>query len=123
MLDPLAIRGDKLIKQFRGIPPRLPVPRVSSFLLQELRQSLCVDVQALRAVLQRLPAVPLDQRVVRCFKDENVTHVSGKVSPRSDVEIIELELILSDLDQVDKRLQNLLKKKKSGDKEAMEQSA
>lgn len=60
--------------------------------------------------------------VVRCFKDENVTHVSGKVSPRSDVEIIELELILSDLDQVDKRLQNLLKKKKSGDKEAVEQS-
>lgn len=61
--------------------------------------------------------------VVRCFKDENVTHVSGKVSPQSDVEIIELELILSDLDQVDKRLQNLLKKKKSGDKEAVEQSA
>ncbi|WP_041948746.1 redox-regulated ATPase YchF [Turneriella parva] len=61
--------------------------------------------------------------VVRCFQDENVTHVSGAVSPKSDVEIIELELILSDLDQVDKRLQNLLKKKKSGDKEAVEQSA
>lgn len=60
--------------------------------------------------------------VVRCFQDENVTHVSGAVSPKSDVEIIELELILSDLDQVDKRLQNLLKKKKSGDKEAVEQS-
>ncbi|MBX3721562.1 MAG: redox-regulated ATPase YchF [Turneriella sp.] len=61
--------------------------------------------------------------VVRCFSDENVTHVSGKVSPKNDVEIIELELILSDLDQVDKRLQNLSKKKKSGDKEAIEQSA
>lgn len=60
--------------------------------------------------------------VVRCFADENVTHVSGKVSPRSDVEIVELELILSDLDQVDKRLQNLSKKKKSGDKEAVAQS-
>jgi len=60
--------------------------------------------------------------VVRCFQDENVTHVSGAVSPKSDVEIIELELILSDLDQVDKRLQNLIKKKKSGDKEATEQS-
>lgn len=58
--------------------------------------------------------------VVRCFQDENVTHVSGKVSPQQDVEIIELELILSDLDQVDKRLQNLNKKKKSGDKEALE---
>ncbi|HRP68077.1 MAG TPA: redox-regulated ATPase YchF, partial [Turneriella sp.] len=61
--------------------------------------------------------------VVRCFQDENVTHVSGNVSPRSDVEIIELELILADADQIEKRLQNLLKKKKSGDKEASEQSA
>lgn len=61
--------------------------------------------------------------VVRCFQDENVTHVSGKVSPQSDVEIIELELILADLEQVEKRLQNLNKKKKSGDKEALEQSA
>ncbi|MBV6492724.1 MAG: Ribosome-binding ATPase YchF [Turneriella sp.] len=61
--------------------------------------------------------------VVRCFQDENITHVTGKVSPKNDVEIIELELILSDLDQVEKRLQNLLKKKKSGDKEALEQSA
>lgn len=61
--------------------------------------------------------------VVRCFQDANVTHVSGKVSPQNDVEIIELELILADLEQVDKRLQNLSKKKKSGDKEALEQSA
>jgi GTP-binding protein YchF len=61
--------------------------------------------------------------VVRCFEDENITHVSGAVSPRNDVEIIELELILSDLDQVEKRLQNLSKKKKSGDKDALEQSA
>lgn len=60
--------------------------------------------------------------VARCFQDENVTHVSGKVSPRQDVEIIELELILADLDQVDKRLQNLVKKKKSGDKEAIQHS-
>jgi len=60
--------------------------------------------------------------VARCFQDENVTHVSGKVSPKQDVEIIELELILADLDQVDKRLQNLVKKKKSGEKEAIAQS-
>jgi len=60
--------------------------------------------------------------VVRCFGDENVTHVSGKVSPKSDVEIIELELILADAEQVEKRLQNLLKKKKSGEKEALQLS-
>lgn len=56
--------------------------------------------------------------VVRCFEDENVTHVSGSLSPAEDVETIELELIFSDLEQVEKRLENLKKKLKGGDKEA-----
>ena len=42
--------------------------------------------------------------VVRCFKDENVTHVDGSVDPIRDVEIINLELILSDIDSVNRRL-------------------
>lgn len=57
--------------------------------------------------------------IVRCFEDENITHVSGAVNPTQDVEIIEMELILADLDVVEKRLMSLQKKKKSGDKEAI----
>jgi GTP-binding protein YchF len=47
--------------------------------------------------------------VVRCFEDENVTHVDGNIDPERDVETIETELILADLQSVDKRLEKTLK--------------
>lgn len=46
-------------------------------------------------------------QVVRCFEDENIIHVSGSVDPVRDIEVINLELALSDLSQVEKRLQRL----------------
>ena len=58
-------------------------------------------------------------QVVRCFADDNVTHVSGKVDPLSDIEVINLELILADMESVDKRLQRVMKMAKQKDKEAM----
>ncbi|WP_274362435.1 redox-regulated ATPase YchF [Paenibacillus thermotolerans] len=54
--------------------------------------------------------------VVRCFVDENITHVSGGVNPLSDIETINLELILADLESVEKRLERTKKNLKSGDK-------
>src|SRR6266496_753107 len=57
--------------------------------------------------------------VVRCFEDENVVHVSGKVDPVSDIETIHTELALADLEAVSKRLDKTQKKAKSGDKEAI----
>lgn len=54
--------------------------------------------------------------VVRCFQDENITHVSGKVDPISDIETINLELILADIESVEKRLDRSRKNMKSGDK-------
>lgn len=56
--------------------------------------------------------------IVRCFENEEITHVSGAINPEHDVGVIELELILADLEQVDKALVGLNKKKKGGDKEA-----
>ena len=47
--------------------------------------------------------------VVRCFEDENITHVEGKISPLDDIEIINLELMLSDLEMITKRLQKVEK--------------
>lgn len=58
-------------------------------------------------------------QVVRCFNDENITHVSGKVDPISDIEVINLELILADLESVDKRLSRVAKMAKQKDKDAM----
>ena len=56
--------------------------------------------------------------VVRCFDDENVIHVDGKVDPLSDIETINTELILSDLEQVQKSMDKLIKKVRGQDKEA-----
>lgn len=57
--------------------------------------------------------------VVRCFNDDNITHVTGNVDPIRDVEIIELELILADLEVVENRLDRIGRKAKlSNDKEA-----
>jgi len=54
--------------------------------------------------------------IVRCFDDDNIVHVEGKIDPKSDIEIIETELILKDLDTIDKRLDRVGKSLKTGDK-------
>ena len=58
--------------------------------------------------------------VVRCFVDGDVTHVEGKVSPLDDIETIETELMLADLDSLEKRATALEKRAKGADKEAKE---
>ncbi|MBP0724907.1 redox-regulated ATPase YchF [Bacillus sp. RG28] len=58
-------------------------------------------------------------QVVRCFADDNITHVSGKVDPLSDIETINLELILADLESVDKRIDRVAKLAKQKDKDAL----
>jgi GTP-binding protein YchF len=56
--------------------------------------------------------------VVRCFDNDDVTHVAGKIDPLSDIEVINLELALSDLDSIDKALLKNQKAVKSGEKNA-----
>ena len=56
--------------------------------------------------------------VVRCFEDDNVIHVAGKVDPISDIEVIQTELCLADLSSVEKALHRHQKTARSGDKEA-----
>jgi GTP-binding protein YchF len=56
--------------------------------------------------------------VLRCFEDDDVTHVDGKVDPLADAETVETELMLADLESLEKRVPNLQKKAAQGDKEA-----
>jgi GTP-binding protein YchF len=58
--------------------------------------------------------------VVRCFEDTDVTHVEGKIDPIADIDIIETELMLADLESLEKRVDALEKKAKGNDKEAKE---
>ena len=57
--------------------------------------------------------------VARCFEDSDVTHVEGRVDPLADLDIIETELMLADLESLEKRVVNLEKRAKTGDKEAV----
>ncbi|OIP86761.1 MAG: redox-regulated ATPase YchF [Rhodobacterales bacterium CG2_30_65_12] len=59
--------------------------------------------------------------VLRCFEDGDVTHVDGRVDPVADAEVIETELMISDMESIEKRLQNLVRKVRGGDKEAIQQ--
>ena len=56
--------------------------------------------------------------VARCFVDDDITHVENRIDPISDLEIIETELMLADLESLEKRVTNVEKKAKGGDKEA-----
>mgnify|MGYP005989411891 CR=1 FL=1 len=58
-------------------------------------------------------------QVVRCFADDNITHVSGNVDPVSDIEVINLELILADMESIEKRIARAAKLVKQRDKEAV----
>ena len=69
------------------------------------------------AFLSHIREVDLIVHVVRCFDDENVVHVEGSVDPTRDVHIIEDELILKDLESVEKKVENLKREAKSGKKE------
>lgn len=60
--------------------------------------------------------------VVRCFNDANIIHVDGSVDPRRDIETINLELILSDLESAQKRLEKSAKIAKTGDKVAIKET-
>jgi len=60
-------------------------------------------------------------QIVRCFDNENITHVEGSVDPVRDIEIIETELLLADIDALEKRISNLERKAKGNDRDAKAQ--
>ena len=67
--------------------------------------------------LSNLKEVDVLIHVIRCFDNDNIVHVNGKIDPLSDKEIIDYELIIKDLESIDKRIFRVEKLAKSGDKE------
>jgi ribosome-binding ATPase len=70
------------------------------------------------AVIREVDAVAY---VVRCFEDDDITHVEGRIDPVADAETVETELMLADLDSLERRREPLEKKAKGGDKESKAQ--
>jgi hypothetical protein len=81
-----------------------------------LKHALCTGIQTLCFIWRR-PLHDTDSadraawlwQVVRCFEDENVVHVAGKVDPVEDTDVINFELAISDITQIEKRLERLKK--------------
>ncbi len=61
--------------------------------------------------------------IVRCFEDDNVVHVDGRVDPQSDIETINTELMLADMETLERAIQRVTKRGRSGNKEALAQLA
>ncbi|HEX4044524.1 MAG TPA: redox-regulated ATPase YchF [Gammaproteobacteria bacterium] len=62
-------------------------------------------------------------QVVRCFVDDNVTHVAGRISPKQDIDVINTELALADLDTIERAIHRTQKTARSGDKQAALEAA
>ncbi len=111
-LDKLA----EIAKSAQIIPTRLTFVDIAG-LVRGASQGEGLGNQFL-ATIREVDAVA---HVVRCFEDSDITHVEGKIAPLADIETIETELMLADLDSLEKRVDNLTKKAKGNDKEAKEQ--
>ncbi|HNX99725.1 MAG TPA: redox-regulated ATPase YchF [Oscillospiraceae bacterium] len=72
--------------------------------------------------LDNIRATDAIVHVVRCFDDENVIHVDGSTDPRRDIETVDLELIFSDLEMVERRVDKALKAAKGGDKKTLREA-
>ncbi|MEK3883695.1 redox-regulated ATPase YchF [Paenibacillus sp. PL2-23] len=116
------VPDDRLDKLVELVQPKSIVPTAFEF----------VDIAGLVAgaskgeglgnkFLAHIREVDAIVHVVRCFQDENITHVAGKVDPISDITTINLELILSDLETVEKRIERSRKNLKGGDKKVAQE--
>ena len=108
-LDALA----KLAKSVQIVPTRLTFVDIAG-LVRGASKGEGLGNQFL-ATIREVDAIA---HVVRCFENGDVTHVEGRIDPIADIETVETELMLADLDSLERRLDALEKKAKGGDKEA-----
>lgn len=115
----VSVPDDRLLKITEYIKPQKTIPAILKLVDiagivkgasegQGLGNKFLTHIRQVDAILQ----------VVRCFKDDDVIHVSGQVDPAADVEIIETELMLADLQTLENALPKAERSAKTGDKEA-----
>src|SRR5215213_1827773 len=113
--DPRLDKLSEIAKSAQIIPTRLTFVDIAG-LVRGASQGEGLGNQFL-ATIREVDAIA---HVVRCFEDSDITHVEGKIAPLADIETIETELMLADLDSLEKRVDNLAKKAKGNDKDAKE---
>lgn len=110
-------RLDKLTEMYK---PKRTMPAAMRFVdIAGLVQGAAQGEGLGNKFLSHIRQVDAVAQVVRCFADDNITHVAGSIDPVRDIEIINTELCLADLETVEKRLERVQKMIKSGDKKAL----
>ena len=107
-------RIDRLVEIFQ--PPKI-VPTTLEFLdIAGLVKGASQGEGLGNQFLSHIRTVDAIAHVVRCFDDENIIHVDGKIDPKNDIEVIETELILKDLETLEKKVADADKRSRTGDK-------
>ncbi|ULL19519.1 redox-regulated ATPase YchF [Paenibacillus sp. H1-7] len=111
------VPDERLVKLTEMVVPKNVVPTAFEFVdIAGLVKGASRGEGLGNKFLAHIREVDAIVHVVRCFQDENITHVSGTVNPISDIETINLELILADVESVEKRIERSRKNMKGGDK-------
>jgi len=114
--DPRLDRLAELAKSARVVPTRMTFVDIAG-LVRGASRGEGLGNQFL-ANIRECDAIA---HVLRCFVDDDVAHVEGRVDPVADAETVETELMLADLESIERRLAGLARKVKGGDKEALQQ--
>ncbi|MCR9256418.1 MAG: redox-regulated ATPase YchF [Alphaproteobacteria bacterium] len=114
--DPRLDKAAELAKSAKVIPTQLEFVDIAGLVRgaskgEGLGNQFLANIREVDAIVH----------VLRCFEDDDITHVEGGVDPLRDADVIETELMLADLESLQKRQVNLGKKAKGGDKEAKAQ--
>lgn len=113
----VTVPDERLTKLSELVEPKQTIPATIEFVdIAGLVKGASEGKGKGNAFLSHIREVDLIVHVVRCFEDDDIIHVEGSVDPERDIHIIEDELILKDLESVEKRVDNLKKQSKSGDK-------
>ena len=121
-LGVVQVPDERMVKLAEIVHPERVLPTTMEFLdIAGLVKGASQGEGLGNQFLGHIRGVDAIAHVVRCFEDPDVVHVHGVVNPKNDIEVINTELILADLDTVDKKLARLEKAAKSGNKEAQEE--
>ncbi|HMS65578.1 MAG TPA: redox-regulated ATPase YchF [Ignavibacteria bacterium] len=111
------VPDDRVDKMVKIVNPKKVIPATIEFVdIAGLVKGASKGEGLGNQFLSHIREVEAIIHIVRCFDDDNIVHVEGKIDPKSDIEIIETELILKDIDTIDKRMDRTGKAIKSGDK-------
>ena len=116
--DPRLNKLEELVKPQRVLPTTIEIVDIAGLVKgaskgEGLGNQFLANIRETDAIIH----------VLRCFDDDNIVHVDGSVDPVRDKEIIDTELQLKDLETVEKKIQGVLRKAKSGDKDAQKELA